>query len=90
MYINSTSMQSHQMLMNINANNIANVNNDDYNATEGRIGNDLVVSNTKTEQSTDITKEITNQISIENGFELQTSIIQTQEAMIGTLLNLKG
>jgi len=90
MNINTTSMQAHQTLMNINANNIANVNNDNYTAKDGRIGDNLEVSSTDTNQPTDITKEITNQISIEDGFQAQAPVIKTEDEMIGTLLNIKG
>jgi flagellar hook protein FlgE len=90
MTINATSMQSHQTLMNINANNIANVNTEDFTAKEGRINDNLEVSSIDTNQSVDLTKEITNQIIIEDGFEAQAPVIKTQDEMIGTLLNIKA
>ena len=90
MQINSTSMQSHQTLMNINANNIANVNTQYFTAKEGRIGNNLEVNNIDTNQPTNITKEITNQINIEDGFDAQVPAIKTQNEMYGTLLDIKG
>jgi len=90
MTINATSMQSHQILMDINANNIANINTIDFNANEGRIGNNLEVSSIDTNKSTDIAKEITNQIVIKDGFEAQIPVIKTEDEMIGTLLNIKG
>jgi len=90
MQINSTSIQSHQMLMDINANNIANVNTKDFTAKEGRIGNNLEISSIDTNKPTNITKKITNQIVIEDGFEAQIPVIKTQDEMIGTLLNIKA
>jgi len=90
MTINSTSMISHQTLMDINANNIANVNTEDFTAKEGRIGDNLEVSSVDTNQPTDITKEITNQIVIEDGFEAQAPVIKTEDEMFGTLLDIKG
>jgi flagellar hook protein FlgE len=90
MNINATSMQSHQILMDINANNIANVNTEDFSAKEGRIGNNLEVSSIDTNQPTDLTKEITNQIVIERGFQAQAPVIKTEDEMLGTLLNIKG
>jgi flagellar hook protein FlgE len=90
MTINATSMQSHQTLMDINANNIANVNTKDFTAKEGRIGNNLEVNSVDTNQPTNLTKEITDQIKIEDGFEAQTPVIKTEDEMIGTLLNIKG
>jgi flagellar hook protein FlgE len=76
--------------MDINANNIANVNTSDFNAKEGRIGNNLEVNSIDTQKPTDISKEITNQIVIEDGFDAQIPVIKTEDEMIGTLLNLKG
>jgi len=90
MTINATSMQSHQTLMDINANNIANVNTKDFTAKEGRIGNNLEVNSVDTNQPTNLTKEITDQIKIEDGFEAQAPVIKTEDEMIGTLLNIKG
>jgi len=90
MTINSTSMQSHQILMDINANNIANVNTKDFNAKDGRIGNNLAVNSVDTNQPTNLTKEITNQINIEDGFDAQAPVIKTENEMIGTLLNIKA
>jgi flagellar hook protein FlgE len=90
MNVNATSMQSHQILMDINANNIANVNTTDFTAKEGRIGNNLEVSSVDTNKPTDITKEITNQIVIQDGFEAQVPVIKTEDEMLGTLLNIKG
>ena len=90
MQINTTSMQSHQILMDINANNIANVNTDKFTAKEGRIGNNLEVNSIDTNKPTNLTKEITDQIKIENGFDAQAPVIKTADEMIGTLLNIKG
>ncbi len=90
MRINANSMMAHQTLMDINANNVANVNTKDFSAKEGRIGNNLEVNQVDTNKPTNLTKEITNQISIEDGFDAQVPVIQTQDAMLGTLLNIKG
>ena len=90
MTINSTSMQSHQLLMDINANNIANVNTEDFTAKDGRIGNNLEVTSIDTNQPVDLTKEITDQIVIQDGFEAQAPVIKTEDEMMGTLLNIKA
>jgi len=74
MRVNSTSMQSHQTLMNINTNNISNVNTQDFTAKNGRISNNLKVNIVDTNQSTNLTKEITDQIVIEDGFDAQAPI----------------
>ena len=90
MRINANSMMAHQTLMDINANNVANVNTKDFSAKEGRIGNNLEVNQVDTNKPTDLTKEIANQIVIEDGFDAQAPVIQTQDAMLGTLLNIKA
>ena len=90
MQINSMSMQSHQTLMNINANNVANVNTKDFSAKDGRIGNNLEVNSIDTQKPTNITKEITDQITIEDGFDAQAPAIKTQNEMFGALLDIKG
>jgi len=90
MSINSTSMQSHQTLMDINANNVANVNTKDFSAKDGRIGNNLEVNSIDTQKPTNITKEITDQITIEDGFDAQAPAIKTQNEMFGALLDIKG
>ena len=90
MRINANSMMAHQTLMDINANNVANVNTKDFSAKEGRIGNNLEVNQVDTNKPTNLTKEITNQITIEDGFDAQAPVIQTQDAMLGTLLNIKA
>ncbi|NPA55893.1 MAG: flagellar biosynthesis protein FlgE [Epsilonproteobacteria bacterium] len=90
MTTNINSMQAHQTLMNINANNIANVNTQDFNASQGNINDNLEVSSTNTNNPTSLTKEIPNQIVIEDGFEAQTVAIKTQDEMDGSVLDLKA
>ena len=90
MRINSTSIQSHQLLMDINANNIANVNTEDFNAKDAKIGNNLEVNSRDTNQPTNLTKELTDQIVIEDGFDAQIPVIKTEDEMMGTLLDMKA
>jgi len=89
MRINANSMMAHQTLMNVNANNIANVNSKDFKADEANIDNNLNVSVNSTNKPTNITKELTNQIPIADGFEAQTPVIKTEDEMMGTLLDMK-
>jgi flagellar hook protein FlgE len=89
MQINANSMMAHQTLMNINANNIANVNSKDFKADEANIVSNLNVSVNSTNKPTDITKELTNQIPITKGFEAQIPVIKTENEMMGTLLDMK-
>jgi len=90
MQINVNSMMAHQTLMNVNANNIANVNSKDFKANEANIDNNLKVSENSTNKPTDITKELTNQIPIADGFEAQAPVIKTENQMMGILLDMKA
>ncbi len=75
--------------MNVNANNIANVNTQNFKADDAIIENNLEVKVRKTDKSVDLTKEITDQIVIEDGFKAQISAIKTQDDMTKTLLDIK-
>ncbi|NPA11071.1 MAG: flagellar biosynthesis protein FlgE [Epsilonproteobacteria bacterium] len=90
MMINATSMMAHQTLMDINANNVANVNTQDFQASDGRIGNNLEVNAATSEFGTNLTKELTDQIVIEDGFKAQAPAIKTQDEMTQTLLDIKA
>ncbi|WP_457560589.1 flagellar basal body rod C-terminal domain-containing protein [Caminibacter sp.] len=87
--INVNSLNAHQILMNVNANNIANVNTQNFKADDAIIENNLEVKVRKTDKSVDLTKEITDQIVIEDGFKAQISAIKTQDDMTKTLLDIK-
>jgi flagellar hook protein FlgE len=86
--------------MNNNANNIANVNTDGFipqNTTikeSGKGSTEAIssrASDTQSEKSqTDLTKEITDQLSIENTTKANVQAIRTQDEMLGSLLDIKG
>ncbi len=42
------------------------------------------------EKSSDISKPLTDNISLENGLDAQVNSIKTQDEMIGSLLNIVG
>jgi len=90
MTINSTSMMAHQSLMSVTANNIANVNSDNFSAKDAKIENNLEVNIRDTNKPTNLTKEMTDMITTQNGFDAQSPVIKTENEMLGTLLNLKG
>ena len=96
---NISSIQSHQTMMNVNANNVANVNTDGFvpNSTVLKDTSDGVsasvregVDNGSTKSQTDLTTEIPQQISIENGVSANVSAIRTQDEMLGSLLDIKS
>ena len=88
--INVKSMQAHQILTDINANNVANVITDEFKATDAKIVDKLEISAYITDSGTDLTKELTEQIIIENGFKAQAPAIKTQDEMTKTLLDIKA
>jgi flagellar hook protein FlgE len=90
MTINSTSMTSHQTLMNVTSNNIANVNSENFTAKDAKIENNLEVNIRDTKNPTNLTKEITDMISTQEGFNAQAPAIKTEDEMMGTLLDMKA
>jgi len=86
---NINSLKVHQTLMDINANNIANVNTKNFKPDEAVIGNNLEVNSQKGDRL-ELSKEITNQVVIENGFKAQVPAIKTQDEMTKTLLDIKA
>ena len=86
---NISSLNAHQTLMDINANNIANVNTNKFKPDEAHIENNLDVKEKKTDKL-ELSKEITNQIAIENGFKAQVAPIKTQDEMTKTILDIKA
>jgi len=86
--------------MNNNSNNIANLNTDGFipqntvikesggNSTQAVTSR---ADDTKSEKSqTNLTKEITDQISIEKVTEANVNAIRTQNQMLGSLLDIKA
>ena len=95
---NISSIQSHQTMMNTNANNIANVNTDGFVPRDTRMSNtgSSVSANTRMadnngsqKSQTDLTKEIPDQMIVQGATEANVTAIKTQDEMIGTLLDIK-
>jgi len=76
--------------MNQSAHNVANVNTESFNASRTVIKDGPVAVSESTGQPTDLAKEMTDQIVISSGFEVQASVIKTYDEMLGTLLDMKG
>ncbi|KFL35122.1 MULTISPECIES: flagellar basal body rod C-terminal domain-containing protein [unclassified Sulfurospirillum] len=93
MNINATSMTAMSNWMNNSAQNVANVNTENYNATQTTIsnqGNAVVAQSSQTENGTDLATEFTDQIALETNFEANTKPIQAEDEMIGSLLDMKA
>lgn len=90
MEINAASMMAHQSMMNYNSHNVANVNTENYSAKSANIGNELKVSASETNQPTNLTRELPEQVAIIAGFDAQAKAIHSQDHVLGVLLNLKA
>ena len=95
---NISSIQSHQTMMNVNANNIANVNTDGFVPSDTRMSaaQGSVTANTRQsddsgslKSQTDLNKEIPDQIIAQNATALNVSAIKTQDEMLGSLLDMR-
>ncbi|MDD2829044.1 MAG: hypothetical protein PHW18_05665 [Sulfuricurvum sp.] len=97
---NVSSLMSNQTYMNNNASNVANVNTDGYiprnttisETTNGgtKANTSMATSNGSEKSQTDLTKEVTDQISIEKVSEANVQAIRTQNEMLGSLLDIKA
>jgi flagellar hook protein FlgE len=85
---NINALNAHQTLMDINANNIANVNTQNFDSTSANIVDNLDISTSLT-PGVNLTKELINQIPILYGFKAQIPAIETQDEMTKTLLDIK-
>ncbi len=88
--VNINSLLAHQRLMDVNANNVANVNTEGFKAVDAHIIDKLDISTHTSKYGTNLNKELTDQIVIENGFKAQIPAIKTQDEMTKTLLDIKG
>ncbi len=96
---NVSSIQASQVFMNNNANNIANVNTDGFIPSDTRLSdtaNGSVSANTRLatdngspKSQTDLTKEMTDQITISRSVEANVNAIKSQDEMFGALLDIK-
>lgn len=96
---NVSSILSHQTFMNNDAHNVANVNTDrfvpqDTIIKEGDKGSTEAITrkaadNGSEKSQTDLTKEITDQMTIENVTAANVEAIRTQDQMFGSLLDIK-
>jgi flagellar hook protein FlgE len=97
---NVSSIASHQTWMNNNAHNVANVNTDKFVPQDTKISesdnggtkaNTTSASSNGSERSqTNLSKELTDQISIEKATQSNVQAIRTQDEMYGSLLDIRG
>jgi len=97
---NVSSIMSNQTYMNNSANNVANVNTDRFipqNTVIKESSNNSTQAvtsraddNRSEKSQTNLTKEITDQISIEKVTQANVNAIRTQDNMLGSLLDIKA
>lgn len=92
MQVNASSMTAHAAWMGNNANNVANVNTDGFNSTQTTLENpaegSVQASSSTTDSNTNLARELTEQIPIEQGNTAQTKAIKAYDEMIGSLIDL--
>jgi flagellar hook protein FlgE len=96
---NISSLQANQTYMNNNAHNIANSNTDRFIPNTTAISEntadsvsaktDKATDNGSLQSQTDLSKELSDQVTIENVNEANVTAIKTQDQMFGTLLDIK-
>ena len=96
---NISSIQAHQTMLNTTANNVANVTTDKYVPSDTRItdnGDSVSAYNVKADDDgsqrsqTDLAKEISDEIIVQDATAVNVTAIKTQDEMFGTLLDIKA
>jgi len=96
---NVSSIQAHQTMLNVNANNIANVNSDGFVPSDTRMSDDtnsvsanvrLADNNGSQMSQTDLAKELPDQIIAQDAVAVNVEAIRTRDEMMGTLLDMKA
>ena len=93
MQVNANAMMAMSNWMNNSANNVANVNTQDYKATQTTItnqDNSVVAKSNQSENGTELATEFTDQIALDKSFEANADTIKTQDEMLGSLLDIKA
>ena len=94
---NISSLMAHQNFADANANNIANVNTDGFIPTRTTLNDtsgSVQASFQKADDTgsglsqTDLNRELTDQVIVQNGHEVQGTAIRTQDEMLGALLDI--
>ncbi|MFA6191968.1 MAG: hypothetical protein WC665_06415 [Sulfurimonas sp.] len=96
---NTSSIQSHQTMINVGADNIANVNSDGFiplstrmssNNNSVSVNSRMADDNGSLKSQTNLTKEVPDQIITQKVTAVNVSAIKTQNEMLGSLLDIKA
>ena len=94
MLANTNSLRAHTNFMANSAENIANINTKGYASISTTLqntgSNDISAISQTSNSPTDPALEFTNQILIEEGIKANVSAIKTEDAILGTLMDLKA
>lgn len=93
MQVNVNSMMAHQDWMSNTAHNVANVNTKDFSSIDTTIQaqgeQGIHAVSTASQTSTDLVKDIVDQISIDTAHESNTRAVKAYDDMIGSLIDLR-
>lgn len=90
---NLSSINAHAQGMDTSASNVANINTENYKSRSTALSGSesgVKASSSQQSSSTELTKELSDQIVIEKGIQANVDAIKTQDQMIGSLLDIKG
>ncbi len=94
---NVSSLMAHQAFANANAHNVANVNTEGFVPTKTTLHESAngvtatfqpAADNGSSLSQTDLSRELTDQVVIQKGHEVQGSAIRTRDEMLGSLLDI--
>lgn len=96
---NISSIQAHAAMLNISANNVANVNTDGFVPSDTKMQDSKssvtpnirkADNNGSLKSQTDLAREIPNQIIAERAVASNVTAIKTYDSMLGSLLDIKA
>lgn len=96
---NVSSIQAHQTMLNVNANNVANVNTGGFVPSDTRMSDESTSvdanvrttdDNGSTKSQTDLAKELPDQIIAQDAVAVNVEAIRTRDEMLGSLLDIKA
>ena len=96
---NVSSIQAHQTMLDVDANNVANVNTDGFRPSNTKMSDDTnsvsanvrqADNNGSNKSQTNLAKELPDQIIAQDAVAINIEAIRTHNEMMGTLLDMKA
>ncbi len=91
MQVNINSINAHFDWMANSANNIANVNTDGYKSIDTTLSSDngnIQAKSSSSDNGVNLAKELVDQVPMSAGVEANVKAIETQEKMIGSVIDM--